>query len=315
MQPGMSVARPRFPLHLLIRPRNWPILLLLGGAFVVAWLPEGARRALARPFGWGLWRIRRFRHVTTRNLEVCLPEMDDAARARLARDTTRRFALSLLQSLKVWIRQHRTRPAYPLARIDGQEHLDAALATGQGVLLLTGHYGAPEVHGSLTGQLPLGGRRLVGVYRQPGQDAADAVLRWARSGYCDGIIPGKDIRSIVRELRSGSVAWFAPDLEKANKGAVYVDFFGIPAGTTTATARLAGMGRAIVLPVRYREDPDGALVYDIRPPLADFPSDDIEADTRRVNAAIEDLIRDDPAPYWWCLERFLHRPEGAPPVY
>ncbi|AHM04716.1 lipid A biosynthesis lauroyl acyltransferase [Roseibacterium elongatum DSM 19469] len=311
----MSAPPPRFPVKLLLRPRNWLLWPVLGLAALLAPLPDRALAALSRPLGWMLWRVPRVRHVTRRNIDVCLPERPEAERAALARATTTRFALSLLQSMRVWIVQRRDRPAYPLARIDGGEHLSAALETGQGVLLLTCHYGAPEVHGSLTDQLPRAGRRLVGVYRQPGHDAADAVLHWARSGYCDAIIPGTDIRSIVRELRSGSLVWFAPDLEKARKGAVYVPFFGVPAGTTTATARLAGMGRAVVVPVRYRQDAEGRFIYDIRPPLAGFPSGDIEADTARVNVAIEDLIRDDPVPYWWCLERFLRRPDGVPPVY
>ncbi|MHB1618305.1 MAG: LpxL/LpxP family acyltransferase, partial [Metallibacterium sp.] len=49
--------------------------------------------------------------------------------------------------------------------------------------------------------------------------------------------------------------------------------------------------------------------------LRDFPSDDVLADTTRVNAAIEAMVRAAPAQYLWVHKRFKGRPPGLPPVY
>jgi lauroyl/myristoyl acyltransferase len=76
------------------------------------------------------------------------------------------------------------------------------------------------------------------------------------------------------------------------------------------------MSNAIVLPVRLRRPPEtGRHRLEIFPPIEDFPSGDATADATAMNRAIETLIADDPAPYWWCLARFRRRPSGMPKIY
>jgi KDO2-lipid IV(A) lauroyltransferase len=47
----------------------------------------------------------------------------------------------------------------------------------------------------------------------------------------------------------------------------------------------------------------------------DFPGQDIETATRRMNTFIEEQIQGAPAEYFWSHKRFKTRPEGAPSVY
>jgi KDO2-lipid IV(A) lauroyltransferase len=51
------------------------------------------------------------------------------------------------------------------------------------------------------------------------------------------------------------------------------------------------------------------------PPWTDWPTDDAEADARRMNAWIEDEIRRNPAQYLWVHKRFKTRPRGEPSLY
>jgi Kdo2-lipid IVA lauroyltransferase/acyltransferase len=162
--------------------------------------------------------------------------------------------------------------------------------------------------------LPRGGRTLTGLYRAPSDPAADAVLQWARTGFSDRVLSARDVRTIAKGLKQGDVTWFATDLEFSGRGSVWAEFFGLPAATSNSLARIAAMSDAIVLPARLRHD-QGGHVLQIFPPLEGFPSGDDAADAAAMNRAIEGLIADDPAPYWWCLERFRKRPPGVPPVY
>jgi KDO2-lipid IV(A) lauroyltransferase len=43
--------------------------------------------------------------------------------------------------------------------------------------------------------------------------------------------------------------------------------------------------------------------------------DDIIAATRRMNAFIEDRVREHPAEYFWTHKRFKTRPPGEPSFY
>ncbi len=310
----MPTQRTPFPLRLLLRPRYWAVLLAAGLGRIATLLPMAAMPALSRPLAWALWRWPKFRHVTRSNLRACFPGLADPKREALARASTREVATSVLVSVKTWFSY---RPGHPdfAPRFSGLEHFEAARDTGRGIILLNFHYGSTELNGALTAQLPRGDRRFTGLYRRPSNAGADAVLHWARTAFCDRILPAAETRAIARGLREGDLMWFATDLEVSGPGKVWADFFGTPAATSTSLARLAGVTGAIVLPARLGRAEDGRPRLEILPPLRGFPSGDRETDATTMNNAIAELIAEDPAPYWWCLERFRKRPKGAPPVY
>ena len=49
--------------------------------------------------------------------------------------------------------------------------------------------------------------------------------------------------------------------------------------------------------------------------LEGYPSGDLEADVRRMNAFIEDRIREMPEQYFWAHKRFKTRPPGERSPY
>ena len=50
-------------------------------------------------------------------------------------------------------------------------------------------------------------------------------------------------------------------------------------------------------------------------PWENFPTDDAEADTRRMNEWLEAVVRTMPEQYYWVHRRFKTRPEGEPRLY
>lgn len=310
----MPTPRAPFPLRLLLRPRYWPVLLAAALGRILALLPMSAMPAASRPLAWALWRWPKLRHVTLSNLRACLPDLTEPEREKLARASTREVATSLLVSVKTWFAYQPGHPDFA-PRFEGLAHFEAARATGRGIVLLNFHYGSTELNGALTAQLPRGERRFTGLYRRPSNAGADALLHWARTAFCDRILPATETRAIARGLKEGDLMWFATDLEVSGPGKVWADFFGVPAATSTSLARLAGMTGAIVLPARLGHTGHGAPRLEIFPPLENFPSGDREKDAAAMNRVIADLVAADPAPYWWCLERFRKRPRGARQVY
>jgi len=95
-----------------------------------------------------------------------------------------------------------------------------------------------------------------------------------------------------------------------------VPFFGVPAATLTATARLALAAKAQVIPViaTFLPNYQGWQVT-YYPAWDDYPGDDITAATRRMNAFIEERVREAPAEYFWTHKRFKTRPQGEASFY
>jgi KDO2-lipid IV(A) lauroyltransferase len=59
---------------------------------------------------------------------------------------------------------------------------------------------------------------------------------------------------------------------------------------------------------------DGYVIA-IGAPWTDFPGEDIETDTRRMNAFIEQEVLKMPEQYFWLHKRFKTRPPGENKVY
>jgi KDO2-lipid IV(A) lauroyltransferase len=303
-------APPPFP-HRLLAPRHWPAWLGIGLIRVLVWLPARWVIALGALFSAAVSPLLRARrHVIARNLELCFPELDPAAREALRRDATREMGRMLGEFALGWFASDRK-----LARLDvhtaGLEHLAATRAQGRGVLLVGGHFSHLELCARLVSrQIP-----IAGMYRRMDSDVLEYMVLRARLGYADTMFDKDQLRASVKYLKRGGTIWYAPDQDMRGKDSVFAPFFGISASTITATHHLARLSGAAVLPFFHRRTPDGGYALRLGAPLENFPGDDVVADTTRVNAAIEAMVREAPAQYLWAHKRFKTRPPGMPPVY
>ena len=124
------------------------------------------------------------------------------------------------------------------------------------------------------------------------------------------------LRDLIREIQTGNFIFIAPDIDLGPRDSVFVPFFGIQTNTITSVSRLARLSGAevCIMTTTLNEDCRG-YTCNISEPLPNFPSDDVEADTARLNQYIEELVRERPAEYYWVHKRFKHRPPGEPSLY
>lgn len=295
----------------LLAPRHWPAWFGLALIRIANLLPLRAMFALGRGIGHlAPLALPVRRRVVARNLELCFPELDAAARARIAESTLHDTGLMLAEFALAWMGS-RARLARLRVRFDDWDNLAAAHADGRGVLLFGGHFSHLELCARLVAErVP-----LAGMYREHDDAAFEWAIRRARLRYASAMFRRDEIRASVRHLRNGGLLWYAPDQDMRGKDIVFAPFFGVPAATITATHHLARMSGARVVPFFHRREPDGSYVIRIGKPLEGFPGPDPAADTARVNACIEAMVREAPAQYLWLHKRFKTRPPGQPSVY
>lgn len=296
----------------LSSPRHWPSWFGLGVIWLIARLPFRALTALGRLLGV-LTRLLpgERRHVAQRNIELCFPELDAAARARLLRAALADLGLMLVEFAFAWMGSARALARVPV-EIEGLEHLERCRAQGRGVLLVGAHFSHLELCARLVSQRI----RIAGMYRVMDNAVFERAVLRARLRYADAMFTKDDIRRTVKYLKSGGTVWYAPDQDMRGKDAVFVPFFGIAAATITATHHLARLSGAAVVPFFHRRRDDGrGYAIRLEPALVDFPGDDAAADTARVNAVIEQMVRAAPAQYLWVHKRFKSRPAGEAPLY
>ena len=306
------MTAPEHPQPYLTSPRNWPSWLGVGVMKLVALLPYRALYALGRLLGMLTRQLPgERRRIARRNLEICFPELDDAGRDRLLRATLADLGMMLVEFAYAWMGSDRAVARVPCA-IEGLEHLDACRRKGQGVLLVGAHFSHLELCARLVSQR----LRIAGMYRVMDNPVFEAAVLRARLRYAEAMFTKDELRATVRYLKRGGALWYAPDQDMRGKDAVFVPFFGIDAATITATHHLARLSGAAVIPFFHKRLPNGeGYALRLEAPLENFPTGDVAADTARINAVIERMVREAPEQYLWVHKRFKSRPPGAPPLY
>lgn len=301
----------RTPLHHFIAPRHWPVWLGLGVLRVVCLLPHRWRLACGRLLGRVVHRIAGERRaVTRRNLSLAFPELDEAARNRLAREHFEALGMSLVElGMGRWASD---RELEALTTIHGTEHIERTAREGHGIILLSAHFTTLELSGRV---LSLNCPPFDAVYRRHRNPFLTEILRTGRERSARRTIEKNDIKAMVRSLREGRPVWYAPDQSYNLKQSAVIPFFGVPAMTNTATGTLAKLGKAVVLPYFPRRLDDGSYELTVMPPFDDYPTDDVEADTARYVATLEEQIRRAPEQYYWLHRKYKNLPADMPDYY
>ncbi|HEY8519599.1 MAG TPA: lipid A biosynthesis acyltransferase [Gammaproteobacteria bacterium] len=290
--------------------------------YAVVWLGYALMRALVRlPFSWQLWAGKRLgdvarvllpgrRRVAARNLEVCFPELSPAERERILREHFRALGASLVEMAMGWFGDEaeiRRR-----VRVEGAEHLSAALERKRGVILFSAHLTTFEFFFPVLAPLC---PRLCGMYKVQRNPAMNRIMNKGRGRNFDVLFTKDSVREMLKLLADNAVVWYASDQSYGRKGAALIPFFGEPAMTNTAISRIARASGAAVLPYFCRRLPDDTYVMSIGAPLEGLPSDDPVEDARRLTRVLEDFIRRCPEQYWWIHKRFKGRPAPYPDLY
>ncbi len=303
---------PRFHPRLL-SPRHWSAWLGLGLLWLLSRLPYRTLMRMGRGLGWLVARIPGSRRrIAARNLELCFPHLDRQQHAALLEQTLRDVGLMLVEFALAWMGSGKAIGRVPVT-IEGLEHIAAATARGQGVLLTGAHFSHLELAGRLL--VERGGVELAGMYREHGDAAFEWAIRHQRQHYAATMFTKNEVRACVRYMKGGGRIWYAPDQDMRGKDTAFVPFFGISASTLTATHHLARLSGACVIPFFHRRLPEGGYALRLEAPLADFPGNDVSADTARINAMIERMAREAPSQYLWIHRRFKSRPPGEAPLY
>lgn len=250
------------------------------------------------------------RRVCLLNLARCLPELSASERSVLARRHFRAVGRSLLdRGILWWAPRNRI---VGMVRLSGYENLRAL--AGQPVILLAPHFVALDVgFARLACEID-----LVSIYANQKSAVMNRMLLAGRTRFGRQRLFSRQegVRPALAALTEGLPFYYLPDQDYGPRDAIFVPFLGVPAATITGLSRLARLAEARVVPCVTRMLP-GSEGYEVTcyPAWEDFPTDDVAADTRRMNAFVEDRIREMPEQYFWTHKRFKTRPEGEAKWY
>jgi len=307
--PRWAIALRNTPLHLLAR-----VVIAL-----VRLLPEKAGYSVGRCLaltGW--WCFPRWRRTASRNLELFF---GGALSASERRSIGRQAAIHLGHYCIEFFRMGFLPVEKALAMVveeEGMDHLRTALKLGRGAVALGMHYGNWDLSGAyLTSRgCPV---HAVGKEQRDEFFTRLAFPTRARFGMRNIYTGDKVNSAVLRALKQNAVLGLLADQNGGSTG-TFAPFCGIPASTVAGPAALALKTGAPIMLVHTRRIAPGRHRLVVKPPLdmSGLPQEKGEAVTAllaRVNAAYEQVIREDPTQWLWGHKRWKTRPPGEPPLY
>jgi Kdo2-lipid IVA lauroyltransferase/acyltransferase len=278
-------------------------------------------RPLARSFASGMMRIfyallPRSRKTAEVNLRIAFPEWNDSQRKKVIRGMLRNLGWMAAEFVR--LPKYTKENIEEIVVLDGHENFLGGQRRGKGVLYLTGHIGAWELSSFAHA---LYGFPLHYMARRIDNPRIDALVNSYRC------LPGnrpifknESARVMLKVLKEAGTVGILADQNTMPGEAVFVDFFGKQASTTTGIARVALHTDAAVVP-GYAVWDDSLAKYRLRfePPVELIRTGDMERDvvqnTQKFTKVIEDIIRKYPDQWVWVHGRWNTRPKGEPPVY
>jgi KDO2-lipid IV(A) lauroyltransferase len=305
-------ATQKTPLYRFLAPRYWPLWIGIGIVRFLVALPYPAQRVAGRIIGdLGRRVSTERREIAALNLRIAFPELGPDEQRQLLRRHFHALGMSVIETGTCWWASNRKIEG--LFRVEGVEHIEAALARGRGAIMLTGHFTTLDLGGRIVTRLG----PVAAMYRPHRNPLFEEIMRRGRERTAKKAFTKQDVRSMLRALRTGHLVWYAPDqAHRRGKYSAVVPFFGVPAPTNTATSNFARLAQVPVVPFFPVRLPGNAgYRLDILPALDDFPTDDPAADAARINRLLEERIRLCPDQYLWVHRRFKSPEPGHEPVY
>ncbi len=289
--------------------KNLPVILLR----LLAKLPLPVAHSIGALLGWLLILLpNKNQRIARRNLELCLPEMNDNQRKQLLKKSLIETGKAVMEkgALMCWKRK---RVLALVQDVVGLEHLEEAHNSDDGTILAIPHLGDWEMIGLYcSNQYP-----MTSLYR-PLRGPLDNFIKTGRERLGAHLVPteGKGLRALYSALNKGELVAILPDQNPGAGKGIYVPFFGIAANTMVLLSRLANKTNAIVLYAYAERLPQGrGFRLHFIPTPDDIHNQDIHTSLTALNSGLEKCIRTLPEQYWWSYPRFRQRPEGEPPVY
>jgi KDO2-lipid IV(A) lauroyltransferase len=264
---------------------------------------------------WLIFFVQHQKKIARESLEIAFgkeksPEEIDS----IARQCFRNFGLGMIEM--VYFMSH---PKQVLQRVscEGLEHLDQALKKGNGVVVVTAHFGNfPLMMLFMAAQ----GYPVHSIIRPARDEKMNAFLHRKRDEL--GVktvyaMPRKTcVTQSINALRQNEILFVPMDQNFGSGKGVFVDFFGQKAATATGPVIFSLRTQAPVIPMFILRQEGNRHKIIIEKPISIKKGADEDATVKeniaKITQLIEQYIRRYPHEWGWMHRRWKSKPRQAP---
>lgn len=283
-----------------------------GFAAVVRWLPVSSALWLGRRLGTLVYYFNgKHRSQVYANLKVAFAKTKSAGQIKtIAKQLFQNYGQNLIELLRLPLMTPEKFKEY--VKVEGQEHVSAALRQGKGVILLAMHFGSWEMANLLS--TTLGHPYKVIVKPQKRFSRLDDLLNSYRA--CGGSVVlerGMGTREFIKSLQNNEIVGLVVD--QGGKDGILVPFFDRQASMSVGAIRVGlKLGVPICFAIIIRENgPFHRLVIHQAMDLTNTGNvdEDVRANLNRVTRVMEEYIQAHPAEYTWFYKIWKYSKESV----
>jgi len=227
----------------------------------------------------------------------------------IARDCFMYMAKSAVELMFFFDKPHALKER---VQIQGRQNLDKALAAGQGVILVSAHFGNFPL---LLGKLAVDGYKTGGIMRPMRDAKVEKIFFEKRKKFGVKTIYSQPrnecVNNTIAALRNNELVFIPIDQNFGTAG-IFVNFFGEKAATATGPVILAQRTKAALIPCFIIRQPDDRhkIIFEAELELEEGkdPQDTIAINIQRITGIIESYIRRYPAEWGWIHRRWKSKP-------
>jgi KDO2-lipid IV(A) lauroyltransferase len=251
--------------------------------------------------------------VIAANLRACFPQMSESEREQIQKEHWRLLGRSFAERGILWLGSEQqitelveVQSAVNLA--DGKPRLYVGMhmvGIEAGLIAISLHLKKLGVKPGITLYI-----HMTNDYFEP------RIKAWRERFGARMLLREHHGRELIREIKQGTFVCLSPDMDLGRKDSAFVPFFGVATNTVLSVSKMAQLAGAEVCPIYtvLKEDGSGYVCH-VGEAWPGFPSEDAIADTARMNAFFETVIRPRIAEYYWIHKRFKNRPDGEKSIY
>ncbi|MGQ9617528.1 MAG: lysophospholipid acyltransferase family protein [Candidatus Aminicenantia bacterium] len=245
------------------------------------------------------------RKIAIDNLTLAFGKEKDKVEIELiAKKCFQHFGIMVFDLM--WFMKKGEKEIKTLCKIEKIENLTSAIAHGKGILLLSAHFGNWEL---IPLALAINGHPINAIARKFDNPYLDRVVTKFRERYGNKVIYKQDAkREVIEFLCKGGCVGILPDQNTLKNHGIFVDFFGVPACTSTGLAVFHLKYNSPIVPVFCFPDSNFNYIIEVKKPIFANSDDSLLKVTHQYTKIIEDEIRSSPHLWLWFHQRWKEKP-------
>ena len=268
---------------------------------LLAKLPLSIVHSLGSALGWASYlSYKKYAHLIKINLSLSQLTKDNVSFKETLHRNIGETGKAFLETFAIWFKDYSKLKNW-YQDCTGWEHVESALAKGQGIIFLTPHLGCFEITSLYYGQF----HPITVLFRPPRQIWLMPLIRQGRQRGKVSLAPAnaQGVKLLLQALKRGEAIGILPDQAPHEGEGEWVPFFGRPAYTMTLASKLAEKSGAQVL-MAFGERLANGRGYHIH--IKPIEQGGVNTPAL-LNQEIEKAIGVCPSQYMWIYDRYKVR--------